>query len=321
MDVEEARPEIENNFLRVVRLTIPGHKSVLLKALPGETVLVSLRQASLNLMPTKGAAENWQATAGSAALLHSGMGYSVENDGDADAELILICVRDSPAFFLESAPFSSFDPVELDPRHFRVTLDSDQVRVLFVHLVPRDVTQNAQFLHGVLISLGDAHTHKTMADGTANEERQDAGAAAWEKDGFYSIQNLDDKPVDLTMLELKRPFCSELSQRVQPGDQQYLEAVMRMVRQKWYKAMPVEARKKEKGRVVIEWKIQRDGTVREDDLVLTTAFARDPLVGAAFGAIRAAAPFPPLPKSWKDPTADVRFIFLYNLPELLPGCN
>jgi hypothetical protein len=65
-----------------------------------------------------------------------------------------------------------------------------------------------------------------------------------------------------------------------------------MVRQKWYKAMPVEARNKEKGRVVIQWKIQRDGTVREDDIVLTTAFARDPLVGAAFAAIRAAAPFP-----------------------------
>src|SRR5207245_10314938 len=106
-----------------------------------------------------------------------------------------------------------------------------------------------------------------------------------------------------------------------PGGQQYAETVMRMVRQKWYKAMPIEARNKEKGRVVIDWKIQRDGTVREEDIVLTTAFARDPLVGAAFAAIRAASPFPHLPPNWQDPTAQMRFIFLYNLPEQLPGCN
>jgi len=322
MDVEEARAELENNFVRVVRLALPGHEGVLLKALPGETAVVSLRQAALNLVPTKGSPEKWQATTGSAVWMHGGVGYSLENDGDSAAEVLVICLRDSPAFFLETVPPSAFDPVDLDPRHFRVTLENEEMRVLTLHLNPRDVTQNAQFLAGLLISVDDAHTRKDWAAGTGGEERRIAGAVAWEKDGLYSIQNLDDKPLDFLLLELKRPFCSELSDSFgKPGAQQYAEKVMRMVRQKWYKAMPVEARNKEKGRVVIQWKIQRDGTVREDDIVLTTAFARDPLVGAAFAAIRAAAPFPTLPPNWQDPTAEMRFIFLYNLPERLPGCN
>jgi hypothetical protein len=322
LDVEKARAELENNFVRVVRLALPGRKDVLLKPLPSETVVVSLRQAALSLVPTKGSPGKWQATAGSATWMHAGVGYSLENEGDSAAELLVICVRDSPAFFLESVPPSAFDPVDLDPRHFRVTLENEQMRVLLLHLNPRDVTQNAQFLEGPLISVDDAHTLKDWADGTRGEERRIAGAVAWEKDGLYSIQNLDDKPLDSVLLELKRPFCSELSDSFgKAGVQQYAEKVMRMVRQKWYKAMPVEARNKEKGRVVIQWKIQPDGTVREDDIVLTTAFARDPLIGAAFAAVRAAAPFPPLPPSWQDPTAEMRFIFLYNLPEHLPGCN
>jgi len=44
MDVEKARPEIENNFVRVVRLAVQGQTTIAMKALPCETVAVSLRQ-------------------------------------------------------------------------------------------------------------------------------------------------------------------------------------------------------------------------------------------------------------------------------------
>jgi TonB family protein len=324
IDLEHARAELENKHVRVVRLAVPAHEIVLLKELRVESVVVSVRQASLKVIPEKGTPERWEAAPGSAMWMRGGVGHSLENDSDAAVEILVVELRDSYAFGRVSVPHSVLDPVALDPRHFRVALENEHLRVLLLHAGPHEVTQDAQFSAGVLISLYDAHTNKAWADGTHGEDRRIAGAVSWEKDGLYSIQNLDEKPLDSVLLELKHPFCYETPDPmagISPGMEPYMENAIKAVREKWYKAMPREARHAEKGRVIIQWKIQRDGTVREEDIVMTSVFASDSLVEAALSAIRKVAPFPPLPPTFHEQFAEVRFIFLYNLPLHQPGCN
>ncbi len=94
----------------------------------------------------------------------------------------------------------------------------------------------------------------------------------------------------------------------------YLNGVVDRVRREWYSAMPESARMGDRGRVVIDFKIMRDGTVVRPDPLLRLTSGKDPLDSAALGSIRGASPFPPLPSAFSGPYVELRFLFLYNLP-------
>ncbi len=94
----------------------------------------------------------------------------------------------------------------------------------------------------------------------------------------------------------------------------YLNQVVASVKREWYTLMPESARMGDRGRVVIDFKIMRDGTVVRPDPLLRLTSGKDPLDSAALGSIRGASPFPPLPSAFSGPYIELRFIFLYNLP-------
>ncbi|MBI1750021.1 MAG: TonB C-terminal domain-containing protein [Acidobacteria bacterium] len=94
----------------------------------------------------------------------------------------------------------------------------------------------------------------------------------------------------------------------------YLDRVLASVRRNWYAVIPESARMGEKGRVVLQFRILRDGNVPypEPNLLLTST--KEPLDRAAMSSIRASSPFEPLPPAFSGPFIELRFIFLYNLP-------
>lgn len=94
----------------------------------------------------------------------------------------------------------------------------------------------------------------------------------------------------------------------------YLDRVLASVKRNWYAVIPESARMGEKGRVVLQFRILRDGNVPlpEPDLLLTST--KEPLDRAAMSSIRASSPFEQLPPAFSGPYIELRFIFLYNLP-------
>lgn len=94
----------------------------------------------------------------------------------------------------------------------------------------------------------------------------------------------------------------------------YLNQVVAATKREWYILMPESARMGDRGRVVIDFKIMRDGSVPRPDPLLRMTSGKEPLDNAALGAIRGASPFPPLPSAFSGPYIELRFIFLYNLP-------
>jgi TonB family protein len=89
--------------------------------------------------------------------------------------------------------------------------------------------------------------------------------------------------------------------------------LLRVVRQNWYAKMPSEATtRKMKGRVVIDFGIQKDGQLRNAQIEVSSG--NQALDGAAFHAITASAPFEHLPKDFTGPSIRLRLTFLYNLP-------
>jgi TonB family protein len=94
----------------------------------------------------------------------------------------------------------------------------------------------------------------------------------------------------------------------------YLDRVLASVKRNWYAVIPESARMGEKGRVVLQFRILRDGNVPMPEPNLLLSSTKEPLDRAAMSSIRASSPFEQLPPAFSGPYIELRFIFLYNLP-------
>src|SRR5262249_45101476 len=90
----------------------------------------------------------------------------------------------------------------------------------------------------------------------------------------------------------------------------YLNQVLNKIRYSWYALIP-EIAKFRKGRVVIIFRIQKDGTVWNPHIVANSG--TDPLDRAAFGSITGSNPFPPLPNNFEGGYLDLQITYLYNI--------
>jgi outer membrane biosynthesis protein TonB len=94
----------------------------------------------------------------------------------------------------------------------------------------------------------------------------------------------------------------------------YMKRVIASVRRNWYAVMPESAQLGDRGRVALQFRIMRDGSVPTGDPTRVLPSGKEPLDRAAISAIRSSNPFEPLPPAFSGPYIELRFIFLYNLP-------
>ncbi len=94
----------------------------------------------------------------------------------------------------------------------------------------------------------------------------------------------------------------------------YLARVLASVKRNWYSVIPESARLGDKGRVILQFRILRDGDVPYPEPQLLGTSGKEPLDRAALSSIRASSPFEPLPPAFSGPYIELRFMFLYNLP-------
>jgi TonB family protein len=94
----------------------------------------------------------------------------------------------------------------------------------------------------------------------------------------------------------------------------YMARVIAAVRNNWYAVMPESAQLGDRGRVALQFRIMRNGSVPEGEPVRLIGSGKEPLDRAAISAIRSSNPFEPLPSAFSGPYIELRFYFLYNLP-------
>jgi len=95
----------------------------------------------------------------------------------------------------------------------------------------------------------------------------------------------------------------------------YLARVLASVKRNWYAVMPESANMGERGKVALQFRIMRNGVVPDADPAMVGSSGKDPLDRAAVSSIRASTPFEPLPPAFSGPYIELRFIFLYNIPQ------
>ena len=95
------------------------------------------------------------------------------------------------------------DPVKADPKHYKVELENEKVRVLRVSYGPHEKSEMHSHPPLVGIFLTPHHSRHTFSDGRTMEMRGDTGEVRYLDKIEHSPENLSDAPFELIAVELK----------------------------------------------------------------------------------------------------------------------
>jgi quercetin dioxygenase-like cupin family protein len=115
----------------------------------------------------------------------------------------LLLVGLALAAFTRLGAASAQDPVKLDPKHYKVEFENDQVRVLRITYGPHEKSVMHDHPPNVAIFLTDAQARFTLHDGQSVEPPMKAGGTAWDPGGQHLPENMGDKPFEVILVELK----------------------------------------------------------------------------------------------------------------------
>ncbi|HKI12503.1 MAG TPA: TonB C-terminal domain-containing protein [Candidatus Acidoferrum sp.] len=317
---------LENKNVRAVRFAILPSSIVTLPVLKNDSLLVILDGEAQDVWSSANRAQTSRLGFGEVSWLRRDEENFVHNTDLQPSRILVIEFKDSYAMDQIQVPGSLRDPVNFDTRHFRLVLENQHARVFWMHLEPRETTEEVQFPLHLEIPFGSAQVSVFEPDGKFEIEHKEAGVVAWHRNRLVSLSNQETRPFEELVVELRHPFCYKTSPDMPSGSTpvivDYAQRVYGKVRKQWFKRLPMSAREGEEAVVTVRIKIQADGKTDEDDMFLAQVFAGNKLTENALRAVREAAPFPAIPPDWGKPQVDFGFTFLYNLrPEPQPGCE
>lgn len=115
-------------------------------------------------------------------------GYVSENTTDHAVRILMVDLKSTPS---APAPETKLDPPVVDPKHYTVVLENDQVRVLRIHFEPHDKGERHEhILNRIVLYLNDQERAK-------QDDVRMAGAAT------HTEENVSGQPVDRIAVELK----------------------------------------------------------------------------------------------------------------------
>ena len=95
------------------------------------------------------------------------------------------------------------DAVTVDPKHYKVEFENDQVRVIRVSYGPGEKSVMHQHPANVAVFLTDAQAKFTLPDGKSQPASVKAGMTMWGAGEKHLPENTGDKPFELILVELK----------------------------------------------------------------------------------------------------------------------
>ena len=95
------------------------------------------------------------------------------------------------------------DAVAVDPQHYSVVFENDEVRVLRIRYGPNEESVMHSHPEGVAVFLSDGRGQFTMPDGQVVEVPLTAGEVVWMEETTHQPKNLTDQPFEVIEIELK----------------------------------------------------------------------------------------------------------------------
>jgi quercetin dioxygenase-like cupin family protein len=114
--------------------------------------------------------------------------------------------------FVGFAPMlSAQDAVTVDPKHYSVISENDQVRILKVHYGPHEKSVMHSHPAAVAVFLTDATAQFTFPDGKTQVLSPKAGEAQYTAATVHLPENTGDKGMDVIVIELKGKTAKGMS--------------------------------------------------------------------------------------------------------------
>ena len=99
---------------------------------------------------------------------------------------------------------TALDPLRVDPKDYKLEFENSQVRVLRVKIGPRQsVPMHEYVLNHVVVYFTDQNVRETSPEGKAEVKQHKAGEFSWSGPSKHKIENLNDKPFEAAVVELK----------------------------------------------------------------------------------------------------------------------
>lgn len=95
------------------------------------------------------------------------------------------------------------DPVKVDPKHYKVEFENDQVRVLHITYGPGEKSVMHDHPANVAVFLTDGKGTFTLPDGKTQDITWKAGDSQWDAGGKHLPENTGDKAFEVIVVELK----------------------------------------------------------------------------------------------------------------------
>jgi len=95
------------------------------------------------------------------------------------------------------------DAVKVDPKHYTVVSENDQVRVLKIHYGPHEKSVMHSHPNLVAVFLSDSKGKFTFPDGKTQDFTSTKGQTMWADAGTHLPENTGDTPLDGILVELK----------------------------------------------------------------------------------------------------------------------
>jgi quercetin dioxygenase-like cupin family protein len=98
---------------------------------------------------------------------------------------------------------SAQDAVKVDPKHYSVVSENDQVRILKVHYGPHEKSVMHSHPNTVAVFLTDAKGTFTFPDGKKQDFAVKAGDSQYSPAASHLPENTGDKEMEVIVIELK----------------------------------------------------------------------------------------------------------------------
>ena len=100
---------------------------------------------------------------------------------------------------------SSFaqDAAKVDPKHYKVEFENDEVRVLRITYGPGEKSVMHSHPNGVAIFLTDGQGKFTLPDGKTQDQEFSAGTVIWSPESQHQPENTGKESFEIIQIEMK----------------------------------------------------------------------------------------------------------------------
>ena len=197
VDPKHYSVEAENDQVRVLRIAYgPGEQSVMHEH--PDSVAIFLTGGKVKFTLPDGTSQEVSREAGATQWNAAGK-HLPENVAGSPFEVILVELKGKPS----AAAASALDPVTVDPKHYKVDFENEQVRVLRINYGPGEKSVMHEHPANVAVFLSDGQGKFTFPDGKTQDAPLKAGTTMWDAGGKHLPENTGDKPFEVIVVELK----------------------------------------------------------------------------------------------------------------------